>query len=216
MLKPDVDVTSDKALRDMLGKETELIEQQISTELAGTQKISIALDAWTSPNRLAFLGIVGYWINDKWELCERLLGFEMLEGKHSGDNLAVVVMAVLKKYGIQNRLFAITTDNASNNNTMSAALEDILDNDYEDYERSPELANAISDAISQTAVVWDSQTLHIPCLAHVVQLVVNAFIHGIQAAPDNDILSNSPPSSAEIKALAHIKAPFHRTLQKVN
>lgn len=54
--------------------------------LAGKPKqaaIFITLDTWTSPNHLAFLGIVGSFINSRWERKEVLLGFEPLSGAHT-------------------------------------------------------------------------------------------------------------------------------------
>jgi hypothetical protein len=46
------------------------------------------LDAWTSSNVLAFLGITCHFIDANWDLKEVLLDFVHLSGSHSGENMA--------------------------------------------------------------------------------------------------------------------------------
>lgn len=48
----------------------------------------IALDAWTSSNRIAFLAIVGTFITEDWKLEEVLLDFIEMHGAHDGNNMA--------------------------------------------------------------------------------------------------------------------------------
>src|ERR1041385_1187733 len=50
--------------------------------------ISFTLDAWTSPNCIAFLGITAHWISENWQLNEILIDFHKLCNAHSGENLA--------------------------------------------------------------------------------------------------------------------------------
>ena len=70
-------------------------------DLGPCTKVSLALDAWSSPNHLAFLAMMAYYINTSWEYKEILLAFEPLEGYHSGKNLAAVVMNILKEYELE-------------------------------------------------------------------------------------------------------------------
>lgn len=48
----------------------------------------IALDAWTSSNRIAFLAIVGTFITEDWRMEEVLLDFIEMHGAHDGKNMA--------------------------------------------------------------------------------------------------------------------------------
>ncbi|KAJ6096882.1 hypothetical protein N7486_007628 [Penicillium sp. IBT 16267x] len=84
-------------------------------------KLSLALDCWTSPFQDAFMAIIGYFIDQEWEYREVLIGFEPLSGTHSGVNLGEVVLQILQKHQITDRVLAVTTDNASNNKTLIAA-----------------------------------------------------------------------------------------------
>jgi len=63
-------------------------------------KISITIDAWTSPNYIAFLGITAHWVNKNWEMEELLIEFVHLKGPHSGDNMATAFMKALEELGI--------------------------------------------------------------------------------------------------------------------
>ena len=64
------------------------------------------------------MAVTGYFIDTQWEYQEVLLAFEPLEGSHTGYNLSQVLMDILDKYKISDRILAITTDNASNNNSI--------------------------------------------------------------------------------------------------
>lgn len=59
-------------------------------------KLPLAVDAWTSTTRLAFLALVGLWIDEDWNMHEVLLDFIELEGAHSGENMAEYVLGTLK------------------------------------------------------------------------------------------------------------------------
>jgi hypothetical protein len=83
-------------------------------------KISIALDAWTSPNKFAFLAIVAQFVNKDFELGNALSGFystvltcaseevlikfQELHGGHTGQNLAEVVWRTLQTYEIADKV----------------------------------------------------------------------------------------------------------------
>ncbi|KAJ5378304.1 uncharacterized protein N7496_005713, partial [Penicillium cataractarum] len=53
---------------------------------------------------------------------EFLLGFKPLEGTYSRENLSLVLLKRLKDYNITHRILAMTTDNASNNQTLIDSL----------------------------------------------------------------------------------------------
>ena len=107
-----------------------------------------------------------------WRLHEKVLVFEELGVSHQGIILAEVVHHVLEEYDLTQKVsmhefylyyfqyyiykhdfflvFAITTDNASNNKTMAASLENLL---------------------RESGSIFTKQ-FHVPCMAHVLNLVV--------------------------------------------
>ena len=79
-------------------------------------KISIALDCWTSLDKKPFIAITGYFITKDFYYHEILLGFVLLSGAHTGEQLAEVVLDVLKQHNLLYRVLGITTDNVSYSN----------------------------------------------------------------------------------------------------
>ena len=78
--------------------------------------------------------------------------------------MAGVLYDVLKRFDITRHLSCITTDNAGNNGTMRKELEELLNN--LDVDNS-----------------WSSDSTKIPCLAHVIQLVVKAILGAFNIKP---------------------------------
>ena len=148
MLRPhEIFIPHAMRLKILLNDRIGQIEVELLNDLPDGAKISLALDIWTSPNNIAFMAIVGYFIDRKWKLREVLLGFEPLSGQHTGKKLAIVVNAVLDNYRLSDRVFALVTDNASNNGTLASELADML-------------------------LYFNEDKMHLPCLAHVVQLAI--------------------------------------------
>lgn len=68
------------------------------------------------------MAITGYFIDRNWNYREILLGFEPLDGPHSGLNLSNVLIELFKKHDITSRVLAVISDNASNNTTLVKAV----------------------------------------------------------------------------------------------
>ena len=55
-------------MQALLDKRVREIQQTLLTGLQPDTKVFIALDAWTSPNNIAFITITGYFIDHNWKL----------------------------------------------------------------------------------------------------------------------------------------------------
>lgn len=108
-------IPSAKTIRRRLKASIQAQQDGILRTLPEGTKISIALDCWTSPFTQAFMAITSYFIDTDWKYREVLLGFEPLHGSHTGVNLSAIVLDILKRHKIEDRVFVVTTDNASNN-----------------------------------------------------------------------------------------------------
>ena len=104
-------------------------------------------------------GITAHYIDKFFNLYQPLLAFEALEERHTGVYLATIVLKVIHEYGITEKLNCITTDNASNNFTMVQHL---------------------SSRLFEEGIEWDYRTQHIPCLAHIINLVVKEFLNNLE------------------------------------
>lgn len=146
----------------------EIVEERqyaLLQKLPDGAKLSIALDCWTSPFRQAFMAITGYFIDQEWNYRELLLGFEPLYGSHTGAYLSTVLLDILEKHQITERVLTITTDNASNNGTLLGSLQEAID--------SLELPRSVP-------------VIRIPCIAHVIQLSLKELLGQMDANPRNE------------------------------
>lgn len=134
-------------------------------DLGRNTKISIALDAWTGTNHFSFLAIKVYYINTHWSLKEKLLDFIPMRGQHTGVSMAKEVLKVLKLTGLTHRLLGLTSDNASNNSTLSRSLESRL---------------------ADEGYTWPALENTIPCLAHIINLVVQDILLHLKLDPAED------------------------------
>ena len=68
-------------------------------------KIAIASDLWTSKNSVyAFAGVVGYWIDEDWDLNECVLELLPLSGDHSGKASRKLIHKSLQERAIETKL----------------------------------------------------------------------------------------------------------------
>ncbi|XP_078447664.1 putative transcriptional regulator tpeD [Wolffia australiana] len=128
------------------------VQGKLVEMFAEVSSVSLTVDAWTSQNNIALLGITAHWIDNNWKICELLLGLRQIKGSYSGSNLATIVVEVAYHYGIESKICAITTDNASNNRTMIASIVEKL----------------------KTVNPQFMMDQHVPCFAHILNLVVQA------------------------------------------
>jgi len=141
-------------------------EARLLNDLDGQTKVSLALDAWSAANHVGFLAIKGYYINSKWQLRERLLDFRPMRGRHTGESMAREVHEVLASTNTTKKLLAITCDNASSNKALTQNVE---------------------ESLGSASIQWSAQENTIPCLAHIINLVVQDIItHLHLAASDAD------------------------------
>jgi hypothetical protein len=73
--------------------------------------------------------------------------------------MATIVYTTLDDYDLKEKLNCITTDNATNNYAMTKSLSQKL--------------------LAADKIKWDYKTNHIPCLAHIINLVVPKFLNCI-------------------------------------
>jgi len=190
---PGVEIPSPTTLTQHLKRLGRSTVDDIGTCLPAAGKISLAPDTWTSSNKLAFLAIVAYWISDSWQMEEVLIVFEEIRGSHTGANMAGIINDVLARYGIQDRILSFTTNSASNNQKITEAL---------------------NNAWRLLSVEWCQLENHILCMAHVVQLILGAFMSSIKVkSRDADMPSGF--KAGYIEKVMRLDKGFHKTVEKV-
>jgi hypothetical protein len=193
MLKKSLEIPCPTTLRRRLDVYYNSVKTEIKKRIPKSSKVSLTIDSWTSPNHLAFLAIIGYFITPDWEYKEIMLGFENLPEGHTGKEQAQVVYDCLNKYSLVDQLGAITSDNATVNETVNAELSKLLLKD---------------------AIMWDPIQNKIGCLAHTVQLILGVFIDSLKLKASNDTVPTSLKKGKISKVVA--MAPgFKKIIEKV-
>ena len=75
-LRPDISIPSVSKIRRLLAVEYDSTIQTIRQSIPEQQKVSLALDGWTSSNKLAITSVIMYYISSDWQLKEVQLAFE--------------------------------------------------------------------------------------------------------------------------------------------
>ncbi|KAJ8441089.1 hypothetical protein Cgig2_000350 [Carnegiea gigantea] len=78
-------------------------------------RVSVTCDLWRSPFQENFLGVTCHWIDEKWNMQKRIIGFEVIEIEKNGYLLKNALMTVFTNFGIQNKILSLGVDNASSN-----------------------------------------------------------------------------------------------------
>jgi len=82
-----------------------------------------------------------------------------MKGQHTGARQAVHVKDVLDHFELTDgRLLGIMTDNASSNYSITHKLQSTLE---------------------ASAILWPALRNHIPCMAHIIQLALGAFMSSL-------------------------------------
>src|SRR5579871_812995 len=86
-------------------------------------RISISMDAWTSPSCIiSILGVAAHFIDKSGKRRTTILALGHLQGVHSGENMAGVLLQIFNEYGIQNRIGYFMGDNHEANDTCIDSL----------------------------------------------------------------------------------------------
>ena len=118
-LLPESPSTAKSLLIAQFSQAKEGIRQYLQ---ASQTAIHLSINAWTASNHLPILGVIGHTITASGQLEEFVIALRVIKGRHTRENLASMVFNILEEYSITNKLGYIQIDNASNNNTLMAAL----------------------------------------------------------------------------------------------
>jgi len=115
---------------------------------------------------LSNVAITCHWVDNVFVLQEALLDFVRIIGRHRGVDLAPYLLSTLDRYGIMEKLFCITTDNASNNDTLCKELSILMEATH--------------------GIHWDHKSHNVRCLNHVINIAVQSFMQGIKSLMEED------------------------------
>lgn len=122
--------------------------------------INLSFDMWSSPNYIAIIAINAHWIDQTGKKRTTLLAIREVHGEHTGENMASVVLKVIKDYKIGRKVGYFVLDNAANNDTCVEAIMKKLHPEFSEKQR---------------------RRRRLRCLGHVINLAAQVFILGKNA-----------------------------------
>ncbi|CAI5928541.1 unnamed protein product [Closterium sp. NIES-65] len=134
----------------------ELKQELIGDGLAG--RLSLSTDIWTSENNVAFMVVTVHRITKDFQLRQHILDFVQLEGSHNASLIAKTLEGILAEWGLTEMLFAVTTDNAENNNKAMRMLAGV----------------PAEGAMARIEFPLFHGDRHVRCIAHVMNIAVQA------------------------------------------
>ena len=143
------------ALRNRVDREVaESFHQVVDLFREAKSRIHISFDLWSSPNGYAICGVVAHCVDKEWRNRQVLLALKKMSARHTGEEIAAVIIPVLREYGITEKLGVFVCDNVdSNDRAIHCILDDLGIDDFIENRRSR-------------------------CLGHIINLVAKAFIFG--------------------------------------
>jgi hypothetical protein len=159
--KDDISIASSRTIRRMIDQMFHREKAYIKSEFhRSSGKVSFVIDCWTSSNQYAFQGVIACWVDDEWNLKSSVIDLTLLNGAHTGANIAKAFGDVLQEYNLWQKLLAVTTDNASNMNTMFEELQNLA------YENNS---------------TFNSTDYRVRCLAHIINLACQDMISAAES-----------------------------------
>ncbi|CAD6979758.1 unnamed protein product [Tilletia controversa] len=146
-------ITKDIA-RTFLGMQ-DVVRKQLA-EVEGA--IHLAMDIWTSPNGHSYIGVVGCW-QEIGKPVRHVLEMIPITNRHTAQNIATEIARMMKRLGIERKVWFIASDSASVNTAMMKILGD-----------------------DESLPLIEGEATQIRCMAHVLNLISEAVIRPFNQA----------------------------------
>jgi hypothetical protein len=100
-----------------LGRRSDLIESFKSVSF-----VCLTSDIWSGNAKEDYLSVVVHYVSADWELEKREIGLSLIDCSNNGVNIADRVDSVVTEFGLNDKVFSVTLDNASSNASAMSKL----------------------------------------------------------------------------------------------
>lgn len=128
-------------------------KNKLKNLLKKVKKISLTTDLWKSKNqKIEYMVVTGHWIDAQWRLQKRVLNFVHIPPPRPGIAIADAIYKCLKDWGLESKVYTVSVDNASNNDTALRCLKDTFSRNK--------------------CLLAKGKLFHVRCCAHILNLLV--------------------------------------------
>lgn len=115
-------------------------------------RVCLTSDLWTSVATDGYISLTAHFITSDWVLHKKLLNFSYLPSPHTGITISERIYKMVCEWNLESKLFSITLDNASSNDSFVTTLRTQLN--------------------LRKALLCKGEFFHIRCCAHILNLIV--------------------------------------------
>ena len=120
-------------------------------------RVCFTSDLWSSrATVVGYICLTAHFIDDSQNLRSLILAFCELKSPHTGEHIAAKFFDCVKEWGLEKKVFSVTLDNATNNNSMMQILKGQL--------------QMISG--SDSGIPCEGKFMHVRFCAHILNLIV--------------------------------------------
>jgi len=206
-LDPNVSVPCRQTVtQTILPQQLTQMREKLQHIIDDSSDVSLTTDIWTDRRAHAFLAVTVH-VFGEGKPNSYLLDFKSFDGSHTGTRIAEALENSVSRYGIQEKIRTIITDNAAN---MKKAMSVFLD--------AQESGDAVFDDPSlwedeqenETVEVLGDNTEHLACFAHTLQLVVRDGLASM-SGPHRAVISKC----CKLASLTHQSPLFKSSFETV-
>ncbi|CAA7020907.1 unnamed protein product [Microthlaspi erraticum] len=126
-------------------------------------RICLTSDCWTAISGEGYISLTAHYVDEKWNLNSKILLFCDMPPPHTGDALASKIYECLKEWGIEEKIFTLTLDNASKIFTLT--LDNASANDT--------MQDILKERLNlDDNLLCGGEFFHVRCSAHILNLIV--------------------------------------------
>jgi hypothetical protein len=157
-------VSRQMTTRDLGKLFTEKRDVLKNSVLPVASSVSLTSDIWSGNAKEDYISVVCHYVNSDWELQKRVVGFRLIDVKHSGENIAERIAGVVEEFGVVDKIFAVTLDNASSNVKAMETLAPVFSGYLGSYPApTPSDPNRVKYLL-----------VHQRCACHIINLIVKS------------------------------------------
>ena len=129
--------------------------------------VALTSDIWSGNAKEDYISVVAHYVNADWELQKKIVGLRLIQVKHSGENISASIASVVEEYGLVDKIFSITLDNASSN---AKAMETL----------TPMFAGYLGCDPAPDDPAPGYSLVHQRCACHIINLIVKSGLKRIK------------------------------------
>uniref|UniRef100_A0A3P9C291 HAT C-terminal dimerisation domain-containing protein n=1 Tax=Maylandia zebra TaxID=106582 RepID=A0A3P9C291_9CICH len=172
--KSGVKLPQRKSFVGYLEREYDKMNSNLKATLEEAEFVSTTADIWTVNNK-SFMGVTVHWINSTLQHNKAALACKRIRGSHTYDVIGAEIEEIHSSYGLQGKVVATVTDNASNfakafRVCQPCHLESESENEEGDDEE-PTFTDVIEALSAASGDAQFSLPPHYRCASHTINLI---------------------------------------------